>query len=140
MTSKEYVIKALKKGSAWKGTYGDMQDYALSLAGIGEPVKLSLSQPILEDPEIGDRLYGRLFQENATDGRSYYKLKLEQRPQEDIRAMDIHAQGGIKLAVKVWLNTDYESDEARQAAYRNIETEALHFARMITNVKEELKK
>lgn len=134
MATKEYVIRAIKKSSAWKGSYGDMQDYALVLQGIGEPVKLSLPQPIIEDPEIGDRLYGRLYEEEA-NGRLYYKLKLEQRPQEDMRAMDIHAQGGVKLAVKVWL-----AQGADPAAYDNIETEAIHFARMISNVREELKK
>lgn len=134
MAAQEYVIRAIKKGSAWKGSYGDMQDYALGLKGIGEPVKLSLPQPIIEDPEIGDHLYGRLYQEEA-NSRIYYKLKLEKRPEEDIRQMDIHAQVAIKLAVEVWLGQG-----ADPAAYANIETEALHFARMINNVREELKK
>lgn len=134
MAAKEYVIKAIKKGSVWNGSYGEFQDYALALNGVGEPVKISLPLPILEDPEIGDRLFGRLYQEEA-NGRTYYKLKLEKRPEEDVRQMDIHAQVAIKLAVEIWLGQG-----ADPKAYDSIEIEALHFARMISNVREELKK
>lgn len=140
MAAQEYVIKSLKKSSTWKGSYGDFQDYALQLVGIGEPVKISLPLPIIEDPEVGDHLYGRLYEEKGTGGRTYYKLKLEPRPEEDKRAIDIHAQVGIKLAVEVWLQTLYKDDEARIAAYSNIANEAVHFAKMIEEVKKELLK
>lgn len=140
MAAQEYVIKSIKKGSSWKGSYGDMQDYALSLEGIGEPVKLSLPQPIIEDPEKDDRLYGRLFEETGNGGRKYYLLKLEPRPQEDIRGIDIHAQVAVKLAVKLWSDTVYANEEERLGAYNNIAHEALYFARMIDDVKKELLK
>lgn len=140
MAVQTYIIKSLKKAGAWKGSYGDMQDYALSLEGIGEPVKLSLPQPIIEDPAAGDHLYGRLFEEQGNAGRKYYKLKLEQRPEEDKRTIDIHAQVAVKLAVKVWSDTVYSSEDERLKAYENITQEAVHFANIIEDVKKELLK
>jgi hypothetical protein len=140
MAAQEYIIKSLKKKSSWKGSYGDFQDYAIQLEGIGEPVKLSLPLPIIEDPEVGDRLFGRLYEEKGSNGLPYYKLKLETRPEEDLRTIDIHAQVGTKLAVQLWGSTDYESEEDRLKAYANIAQEALHFARIIDDVKKELLK
>jgi hypothetical protein len=139
MAAKEYVIKSLKKkNGVWKNSYGQYQDYALQLQGIGEPVKLSLPLPIVEDPEVGDRLYGRLYDESGDGGHRYHVLKLEKRPAEDLRQIDIHAQVGLKLAVEVYLNSEYEDDKARAAAYSNIATEALHFAKVIDEIKKEL--
>lgn len=140
MAAQEYVIKNIKKKGAWKGSYGDMQDYALQLVGIGEPVKLTLPMPIIEDPAPGDRLYGRLYEEKGSNGLPYGRLKLENRPAEDLRSIDIHAQVGTKLAVKVWSDTVYESPEDRAKAYANIPQEAIHFARIIEDVKKELLK
>lgn len=140
MAAREYVIKSLKRKNTWKGSYGEFQDYALQLEGIGEPVKLSIPFPIIEDPEVGDRLYGRLFEEKGTNGLLYYKLKLETRPEEDIKTIDIHAQVAVKLAVDVWSNAMYASDEERGKAYDNIPREAINFAHIIEDVKKELLK
>lgn len=129
MAAKEYVIRAIKKGSAWKGSYGEMQDYALGLKGIGEPVKLTLPQPIIEDPEIGDRLWGRLYDEEA-NGRVYHKLKLEPRPEENKREKSIESQWATRLATEVWI-----AQGADPAGYANIETEAKHFLDILSNVK-----
>jgi hypothetical protein len=132
MAAKEYVIRAIKKGSIWKGSYGEFQDYALGLKGIGEPVKISLPMPIIEDPEIGDRLYGRLYEEKGDTGRTYYKLKIEKRPEEDKRQQSIESQWSIRLATEVWLGQG-----ADPAAYSNIETEARHFLEILSNIKGE---
>lgn len=134
MAAKEYLIKALKKGKAWKGSYGEFQDYALVLKGVGEPVKLSLPQPVIEDPEVGDRLYGRLSEESAggpgKDGRIYYKLKLEKRPEEDKRQRSIESQFATRLATEVWIAQGCQVD-----AYDNIEREAQHFLDIVSNLK-----
>lgn len=140
MSAQAYVIKSIKKGAIWKNSYGDVQGYAMQLEGIGEPVKVNLPLPIIEDPEVGDNLYGRLFEEKTDTGRKYYTLKLETRPETDLRSIDIHAQVAVKLAVGVWSNTMYESDEARAKAYKNIGAEAVHFAKVIEDVKKELLK
>jgi hypothetical protein len=137
MAAQEYEIKSVKKAGHAKGAYGGRQTYALALKGIGEPVKLSLPEPILEDPEVGDQLYGRLVELSA-EQRKYYELKLEPRTAEQVRTIDIHAQVALKLAVEVYLNTEYDSKDDKAAAYSNIAKEALHFAKIIEEVKKEL--
>lgn len=140
MSAQEYIVKSLKKGGTWKNSYGDIQDYAMQLEGIGEPVKVSLPMPIIEDPEVGDRLYGRLYEETGNAGRKYYKLKLEPRSTDDLRTIDIHSQVAVKLAVKIWSDTVYASEDERLKAYDNISTEAMHFAKLIEEVNKELLK
>jgi hypothetical protein len=137
MAAQEYEIKSIKKAGRSKGSYGERQTYALALKGIGEPVKLSLPEPILEDPEVGDQLFGRLVEVSA-EQRKYYELKLEPRTADQVRSIDIHAQVGLKLAVEVYLNTAYDNKDDRTAAYSNIAKEALHFAKVIEEVKKEL--
>jgi hypothetical protein len=137
MAAQEYEIKSVKKAGRSKGSYGGRQTYALALKGIGEPVKLSLPEPILEDPEVGDQLFGRLVEVSA-EQRKYYELKLEPRTAEQVRTIDIHAQVALKLAVDVYLNTEYDNKDDRTAAYSNIAKEALHFAKIIEEVKKEL--
>lgn len=132
MAAQEYEIKAIKKGKAWKSSYGEFQSYALALKGIGEPVKLSVPLPVFDDPKPGDLLYGILAEEKV-ESRRYYNLELKPRSADYERTQDIHAQVAIKLAVEVWLGQG-----AKPEAYDNIQTEAIHFAKMINNVKKEL--
>jgi hypothetical protein len=139
MAAQEYVIRSIKKAGTNKGAYGEYQNYALAVAGIGEPVKLSLPQPIIEDPEIGDHLFGRLTQRKGSGDQLYYELKLEPRSADDLRQLDIHAQVALKLAIDVWLNTSYKTKDERAEAYKNIQKEAVHFGRMINIIKQELK-
>lgn len=131
MSAQDYIIKNLKKASTWKGSYGEFQDYALVLEGIGEPVKVSLPMPIIEDPMPADKLYGRLYEEKAPTGRIYYKLKLEKRPEADVRQRSIESQWAISKAVEVWLGQG-----AKEEAYSNIETEARHFLDILNKIKE----
>lgn len=139
MAAQEYIIKSLKKSGSGKGPYGGYQYYALAVEGIGEPVKLSLPKPVMEYPEIGDHLYGRLTEQKAEGGKTYYELKLEPRTADDLRSLDIHAQGGLKIAVDIWLNSTYKTKDERAEAYKNIQKEAVHFGRMINIIKQELK-
>lgn len=134
MSAKEYQVKSVKKAGTNKGVYGDYQNYALAIAGIGEPVKLSLPEPVIEDPEVGDHLYGRLTERKGQGDAIYYELKLEPRSPDDLRQLDIHAQVALKLAIDVWL-----AQGANPEAYKNIEAEAIHFGRMIPIIKQELK-
>lgn len=139
MAAQEYIVTSVKKAGKSKGGYGEYQSYALALKGIGEPVKLTRSLPIIEDPEEGDHLYGRLVELKGTNNRTYYELKLEPRSSDDLRKLDIHAQVALKLAVDVWLNTSFKNNDERAEAYKNIEKEAVHFGRMINTIKQELK-
>lgn len=139
MAVQEYIIKSIKKAGSGKGAYGGYQSYALAVEGIGEPVKLNLPEPILEDPEVGDHLYGRLIEQKGTGNRNYYELKLEPRSADDLRQLDIHAQVALKLAIDIWLNTNYKTKDERAEAYKNIQAEAIHFGRMINIIKQELK-
>src|SRR5438309_2035390 len=125
----EFKVKAIKKGKLWQDNYGEFQNYALQLEGLGEPVKLSLPVPVIEDPEIGDTLYGLLTEEKVND-RVYFNLQLKKRSADWERQQDIHAQVGLKIAVEVWLRQGGDPQ-----AYDNIETEAIHFAKLIENVK-----
>lgn len=139
MAAQEYIVGSVKKAGSSKGSYGEYQSYALALKGIGEPVKLNLAFPIIEDPEEGDHLYGRLVELKGAGGRTYYELKLEPRTADDMRSLDIHAQVGLKMAIDIWLNTTYKTKDERVEAYKNIEKEAVHFGRMINIIKQELK-
>lgn len=139
MAAQEYIIESIKKAGTSKNNYGNYQNYALAVKGIGEPVKLSLAQPIIEDPEVGDHLYGRLAEQKGQGDRTYYELKLEPRTADDLKQLDIHAQVALKLAVNVWLKTDYKTKDERAEAYKNIQKEAIHFGRLINIIKQELK-
>lgn len=139
VATQEYIIKSIKKAGSGKGTYGGYQYYALAVEGIGEPVKLSLPEPVMEDPEVGDHLYGRLTEQKGSGAKTYYELKLEPRTADDLRSLDIHAQVALKMAVDIWLNTTYKTKDERTEAYKNIEKEAVHFGRMINIIKQELK-
>lgn len=139
MAAQEYIIESVKKAGRSKTGYGEYQSYALALKGISEPVKLNLAEPIVEDPEIGDHLYGRLVELRGQGNRLYYELMREPRTADDLRQLDIHAQVALKLAINIWLNTSYKTKDERTEAYKNIEKEAVHFGRMINIIKQELK-
>lgn len=130
MAAKQFIITSVKKSGTWSNAYGEFQDYALAIRGVGAPVKLSVAEPVIDDPKPGDLVYGRLVQEKAADGRRYYTIKTEAR---DERQVDIHAQVALKIAVEVWLRQG-----AVPEAYDNIKTEAVHFGRLINEIKEEL--
>jgi hypothetical protein len=133
MSAQWFNITAVKKGKAWSDSYGEHQNYALALKGIGEPVRLSLAEPVVKEPKVGDRIHGRLSEEKGPDSRIYYSLKLEAVPADYARQQDIHAQVALKLAVEVW-----QAQGSDPASYNNIKTEAIHFAKLIEEIKEEL--
>jgi hypothetical protein len=135
MAAKQYVVKAIKKAGVHKGAYAEYQYYSMQLEGIGEPVKLSLPQPIIEDPEVGDRLYGSLTEQRGEGGRKYMELKLQKMPDSDVRQGSIEAQWALGRAIEIFLAGDYTSDDARRAAYENIEAEGNHLLNMLQRVK-----
>lgn len=133
MSSRWFQIINVKPGKSWKDSYGQHQNYALALRGIGNPVRLSLAEPVVKEPKAGDRIYGQLTEEQGPDSRIFYNLKLESVPADYERQQGIHTQVALKLAVEVWV-----AQGSNPAAYDNIKTEAIHFARMIEEIKEEL--
>ena len=137
MTTQEYVIRDIKKGSTWKNSYGEFQTYAIALNGIGEPVKLNKTLPVEVEPKVGDKLYGHLTQETTGKGIIYYKFTGEARPVDEKKQSSIEAQFAIKLAAHIYIAQDYNTEEDRVSAYKNIETEAKHFYHMISKVKGE---
>lgn len=140
MTAQTYTIQDCKTGSTTKDSYGDYQNYGLSLAGIGEPVKYTLSAD-KPAPMKGDTIYGEL-EEFEANGRTYLKLRACPKPETAPMTTQeyIMSQWAIGQAVQVYLHTidDPEMDPIqRRDAYSNIETEAKHFYQMITRIREE---
>lgn len=134
MTAQWFIIKNVRTGKAWKDAYGAHQNYGLILKGIGAPVKLELAEPVVKEPQAGDRIYGQLVEEQFDgDARIYYKLEVKTPPADYLRQQDIHAQVAMKEAINIWI-----AQGCNPAAYDNIKDEAVHLARMIEEIKEEL--
>lgn len=126
-----YVVKDCKAGSVNKDSYGEYQNYALSLEGFGEPVKYTLSSD-KPAPTKGDFIHG-IMEEFEANGRTYLKLRAVPRPVADPPTKDelIRSQWAIGQAVQCYL-----AGEASKEAYDNIETEAKHFYNMAIRIKD----
>ena len=131
-----YKIQSVKKTNTWESTFGEMQSYALALEGVGEPVQLNKKVPVKAEPQEGDELFGTL-EEQERNGRTFYKIKLEQnqqanggfkgQPRDDAA---IKAQWAINQSTQIWI-----AQGCSMEAYDNIEKEAIHFYKMIERVK-----
>lgn len=132
MTAQNYTILDCKVGSVSKDSYGEYQNYALALEGVGEPVKytLSVDKPM---PLKGSTVYGSL-EKLDINGKTYYKLKATPKPEQAPMTTQeyIMSQWAIGQAVQCYL-----AGEPSKEAYDNIETEAKHFYQMITRIREE---
>lgn len=128
--TQEYIIASVKKQKEWSDSYGTYQGYALALKGIGEPVSLNKTVPVMSDPQIGEKIYGNLIQEKATNGRLYYRFQLVRKPVNGRDERAIQAQWAIGQAVQCYVAGDDHTGDA----YANIEREAKHFYKMIDKV------
>lgn len=130
--SQNYTVKDVKKGSVTKDSYGEYQNYALSVESVGEPVKLTRSIDG-KLPEVGDVIYGRL-EELDIGGKTYYKLCPETKPEQPHMTKDetIKAQWAIGQSVQIWI-----AQGCQVEAYDNIQAEAKHFYDMINTIRGE---
>jgi hypothetical protein len=126
-----YVVKDCKAGSTSKDSYGEYQNYALSLEHFGEPVKYTLASD-KPAPMKGDYIHG-IMEEFETNGKTYHKLRAVPRPAADPPTKDelIRSQWAIGQAVQCYLH-----GEPSPEAYNNIETEAKHFYTMALRIKD----
>src|SRR3712207_6271115 len=100
--AQEYKIKSVKKRDEYRNGYGTFQNYALVLEGVGEPVKMSKSVPVVTEPQDGDTIFGQLHEVRTADGlKSYYEFK-PGRPKTTTDDR-IRAQWAIGQAVSVYL-------------------------------------
>lgn len=127
-----YEVMDCKAGSVSKDSYGEYQNYALSLRGLGEPVKYTLSSD-KPAPMKGDYIHG-VMEEFEANGKTYQKLRAVPRPVADPPTKDelIRSQWAIGQAVQCYLH-----GEASPEAYDNIEREAKHFYQMSLRIKEQ---
>jgi hypothetical protein len=131
--SQDYTIKDVRKGRVEKDSYGnELQSYALSVSGHGEPVKLVRSSE-LPAPKVGDVIFGMLTEFEA-GGKTYYKLQPTAKPAPQPMTKDevIKSEWAIGQAVQVWIGQGCLPE-----AYDNIEKEAQHFYKMINNIRGE---
>lgn len=138
--AQQYDVLDVKKRDTWTSSYGEQQSYALSLKGISEPVKLDLAVPVADEPKKGDTIYGVITPETIND-RQIWRLQKMNPPAKKLdREAVVQAEWAIRLATEVWMHGDYADQAARTEAYNNIEQEAVHFNKMISNVIEEMSK